>query len=222
MNNKNKSNKIIVLLVIGVILIVSFLIFILNYSKDDSSLSILEKKWVNDNKNKIVDISVFNDVPVYGLNGSGVIFDILDYFTELHGIGFNRISYLSNDKSTLQNIKFDIVNKDYKMTKKDIYLYTDKYVLVSSDNKVINNINEIDNKKIGVFNDDISTVSYYLSESNNTSYQPYNKIENLVIALNNKEIDYLAIPHNMYLNYILNFMTQIKNSLCQNQKQTVL
>ena len=83
MNKNNKSNKVIVLLTVGVILIVSFLIFILNYSKDDSSLSILEKKWVNDNKNKIVDVSVFNDVPVYGLNGSGVIFDILDYFTEL-------------------------------------------------------------------------------------------------------------------------------------------
>ena len=203
MNKNNKSNKVIVLLTIGVILIVSFLIFILNYSKDDSSLSILEKKWVNDNKNKIIDISVFNDVPVYGLNGSGVIFDILDYFTELHGIGFNKISYLSNDKSTLQKIRFNVVNKDYKMTKEDIYLYTDKYVLVSSDDKVINNINEISDKKIGVFNDDISTVSNYLSGANNTSYQPYNKIEDMVIALNNKEIDYLAIPLNMYLNYIL-------------------
>lgn len=203
MNKNNKSNKVIVLLTVGVILIVSFLIFILNYSKDDSSLSILEKKWVNDNKNKIIDISVFNDVPVYGLNGSGVIFDILDYFTEVHGIGFNKISYLSNDKSTLQKIRFNVVNKDYKMTKEDIYLYTDKYVLVSSDDKVINNINEISDKKIGVFNDDISSVSNYLSGAKNTSYQPYNKIEDMVIALNNKEIDYLAIPHNMYLNYIL-------------------
>ena len=40
MNNNSKSNKVIVLLTIGVILIVSFLVFILNYSKDDSSLSI--------------------------------------------------------------------------------------------------------------------------------------------------------------------------------------
>ena len=203
MNNNSKSNKVIVLLTIGVILIVSFLVFILNYSKDDSSLSILEKKWVNDNKNKIVDVSVFNDVPVYGLNGSGIIFDILDYFTELHGIGFNKISYLSNDKSNLQDIRFDIVDKDYKMTKKDIYLYTDKYVLVSSDNKVINNINEISDKKIGVFNNDISKISHYLSSSKNSSYQPFDKIEDMIVSLNNKEVDYLAIPNTMYLNYSL-------------------
>ena len=203
MNNNSKSNKVIVLLIISVILIVSFLVFILNYSKDDSSLSILEKKWVNDNKNKIVDISVFNDVPVYGLNGSGVIFDILDYFTELHGIGFNKISYLSSDKSNLQDIRFDIVDKDYKMTNKDIFLYSDKYVLVSNDNKIINNISDIVNKKIGVFNNDIADISYYLSGSNNSSYQPYDKIEDMVVALNNKELDYLAIPNNMYLNYSL-------------------
>ena len=95
MNKNSKNNKIIILLIVGVILLVSFLIFILNYSKDDSSLSILEKKWVNDNKNKVIDVSVFNDIPIYGLNGNGIIFKFLDYFTETHRIVFNKISYLS-------------------------------------------------------------------------------------------------------------------------------
>ena len=188
MNSNNKSNKIIVLLIIGVILLVTFLIFILNYSKDDSSLSILEKKWVNDNKNNIIDISVFNDVPVYGLNGNGVIFDRLDYFTELHGIGFNKISYLSNDKTNLQKIRFDIVDKDYKMTKKDIFLYTDKYVLLSSDNNVITDINKVNDKRIGLFNDDLTLVSHYLSGFNNTSYKTYENIEKMIVDLNNNEL----------------------------------
>lgn len=204
MNNKNnKNNKIIVLLMIGVIILVFLLIFILNYSKDDSSLSILEKKWINDNKNRIIDISVFNDVPIYGLNGNGVIFDILDCFTKIHGIGFNKISYLSKEANNLKKTKFVIVNKDYKMTKNDILLYKDKYVLVSSGSDVIDDISDVIDKRIGVFNDDIGMVSYYLSNTNNSSYKTYQNIQDMVVELNNNQIDYLAIPHNMYLNYIL-------------------
>ena len=63
MKNK-KINKIITFSIIGIILFISILIFILNYTKDDSSFSILEKKWINDYKDKVVDISLFNDVPI--------------------------------------------------------------------------------------------------------------------------------------------------------------
>ena len=42
MKNK-KINKIITFSIIGIILFISMLIFILNYTKDDSSFSILEK-----------------------------------------------------------------------------------------------------------------------------------------------------------------------------------
>ena len=40
---KNKTNKVIVLTLIGVVLIVSIIIFILNYSKDEYSYSLIEK-----------------------------------------------------------------------------------------------------------------------------------------------------------------------------------
>ena len=45
---KKRNNKVIVLIVVAVLFAVSLLIFILNYSKDNSSFSILEKKWIND------------------------------------------------------------------------------------------------------------------------------------------------------------------------------
>ena len=80
---KKRNNKTIVLIVIGIIFIVLFGIFILNYSKDDASFSILEKKWISDNTSNIIDVSVYNDVPVYGNKGKGVIFDLLNDFTSL-------------------------------------------------------------------------------------------------------------------------------------------
>ena len=75
---KKRNNKIIILAIVGVIFLVSLLIFILNYSKDDSSFSILEKKWLSDNKNNVIDVSVYNDVAIFGDSGNGIIFDYLD------------------------------------------------------------------------------------------------------------------------------------------------
>lgn len=66
---KKRNNKTIVLIVIGIFFVVLFGIFILNYSKDDASFSILEKKWISDNTSNIIDVSVYNDVPVYGNKG---------------------------------------------------------------------------------------------------------------------------------------------------------
>ena len=88
---KKKNNKLLVLTLAGIIFVVLLGIFILNYSKDDSSFSILEKKWINDNKSNVIDISVFNDVPVYGRNGRGVIFDFLDDLKDKYGINFNKV-----------------------------------------------------------------------------------------------------------------------------------
>ena len=56
---KKKTNKIIILSITAVIFVVALLIFILNYSKDDASLSLLEKKWINDNQSNVVDVSVY-------------------------------------------------------------------------------------------------------------------------------------------------------------------
>ena len=65
MKKNNKTNKIIILSIIGLILIVSLIIFILNYTKDSSSFSILEKNWLNNHKSNVIDVSVYNDIPVF-------------------------------------------------------------------------------------------------------------------------------------------------------------
>ena len=95
---KKRNNKVIVLALAGVIFVSLLVVFILNYSKDDSSFSILEKKWINDNASSVIDVSIYNDIPIYGKNGSGVSFDLLDSFSEKYGINFNKVSYLVNTK----------------------------------------------------------------------------------------------------------------------------
>ena len=99
---KKRNNKTIVLIVIGIFFVVLFGIFILNYSKDDASFSILDKKWISDNTSNIIDVSVYNDVPVYGNKGKGIIFDLLNDFTDKYKINFNKVSYLSSSSSNLK------------------------------------------------------------------------------------------------------------------------
>ena len=99
MKKNNKANKIVVLSIIGVLLLVCLIVFILNYTKDSSSFSLLEKNWINNHKNGVVDVSVYNDVPIYGEDGEGIIFSFLEEFTNSYDIQFNKVSYLQNNNN---------------------------------------------------------------------------------------------------------------------------
>ena len=107
---KKRNNKVIILTLTGILFVVLLGIFILNYTKDDYSFSILEKKWINDNTSNILDVSIYNDVPVYGKNGKGVAFDLLNEFTKSYGINFNKVSYSINNGSNLKDISFKILS----------------------------------------------------------------------------------------------------------------
>ena len=166
--NKRKINKTIILSLIGLIFVVALSIFILNYSKDDSSFSILEKKWINDNSSNVIDVSVYNDVPVFGDKGNGVIFDFLTNFTESYGIEFNKVSYfVSDNKDDFKDVSFKVLNNDVALENNDILMYKDNYVLLSKDNKVIEKIEDLSNKTVGLLNNDLSNVSYFLNNALN-------------------------------------------------------
>ena len=119
---KNKTNRVIILSSIFIILIVSLIIFILNYTKDSSSFSIIEKNWINKNKNNVIDISTYNDVPIYGYNGEGIIFSFLEDFSKDYGISFNRVSYFSDNNSNLKDSAFRILNYNDELSDNDILM----------------------------------------------------------------------------------------------------
>ena len=72
------------------------------YNKEDAqnSLTITEKKWVEDNNATIVDFEVMNDYPLYGMNGEGVFFNFLTDFEENVGLEFNKIAYRKEVETT--------------------------------------------------------------------------------------------------------------------------
>lgn len=199
---KKRNNKVIVLALAGVIFVSLLVVFILNYSKDDSSFSILEKKWINDNASSVIDVSIYNDIPIYGKNGSGVSFDLLDSFSEKYGINFNKVSYLVNDSTSFKDSAFMLLIVMLVLVK-DILLYEDKYVLISNKNDSVDKIEDITNMNVLVLSSDIGIVSNYLSDAKNVAFTSKEKIDDIVTDMKKDDKCFAVIPYNMYVDYIL-------------------
>lgn len=219
---KKRNNKTIILIIIGILFVVLFGIFILNYSKDDASFSILEKKWINNNTSNIIDVSVYNDIPVYGKNGKGVIFDLLDDFTDKYKINFNKVSYLSNNNTNLKDTSFRILDSSVDLSNNDILLYKDNYVLVSTENVEVNRIDDMKNITIAVLSSDIGLISNYLSDYKDINYTPKDSMEDIISSINNEEVKYAMIPYNMNIDLILENNLNILYHLNDISKKYVL
>ena len=200
---KKRNNKVIILAIVGIIFTVFLGIFILNYSKDDYSFSILEKKWINDNTSNIIDVSIYNNVPIYGNGGKGVTFDLLENFTDSYDINFNKVSYSIGDDVNLKDVSFRILDNNVSLTNNDILLYEDSYVLVSNKDDVIDNVTDINNIQMALVSTDVNLVSNYLSDNESISYLPKKNIDEIKTSFDNGEVNYALIPYNLYIDFIL-------------------
>ena len=115
----------------------------MNYTKDSSSFSIIEKNWISNHTSNVIDVSVYNDVPIYGQNGEGIIFSYLDNFTKTYDVKFNKVSYLIDSSSNLKDVAFRILDYDTELTDKDILIYEDYYVIVGTESNTINDISDL-------------------------------------------------------------------------------
>lgn len=208
-----------------IIAAITFVFVYRYYNKEDSSttLTVNEKKWVVDNKTKTYDFEVVNDYPLYGENGSGVIFSFIDDFEENIGIEFNKISYLKGATPEGNGYKIRILDNDTKLTDNDLLLFNDNYIIVGKTYKRINHISDMKNITFGVFTDDSQEVSYYLKSGSSLSYKNYDTISKLYDALDKDEVDMIVVPNIMYLNYIIkNDSYSINYYLTEMKKQVVL
>ena len=112
----------------------------------------------------------------------------------------------------------DIKQSIYRFRNANPYIFKNKYDTYSSNNggikidlnknfrsreEVINNINDIDNHTVAVLKTDLNTVSNDLSEVKKISYLQKENVNELEEALKNKETNYVIVPYNMYMDFIL-------------------
>lgn len=204
MKKNNKINKIVTLSIIILIFVIALVIFILNYTKDSSSLSIIEKNWINNHTSEMVDVSVYNDVPLYGQDGTGIIFSYLEEFTNTYGVNFNKISYITtNDNNSYKNIAFKVLNYNEELTDDDILMYQDYYTIISKEPVDINNLSDLTEKNIGILDTDITNIRYYLNDIKKINLVTSKDSEELINNLTGSVVDYIILPSNLYLDDIL-------------------
>ena len=197
MKKKNKSKYgIIIGIVLAIIVIASALLILLFKEDKKTSLTILEKRWIEDNKNQIIDFGITYDIPMYTLSGEGVIFEYLSALEKNTGLEFNKVPYEINSEIT-QEYYFSNVTE----LPKDNYILLDStnYVLISKENKEIKMLQQTD--IIGVLKNDLELSKYYTDLG--ATYKSYDTVSTLIEAYKNNNIKYMILPHSVYLKSIL-------------------
>ena len=218
------KKKLLVIIPI-IIAVVTFFYVYRYYNKEDktTTLTVTEKRWVENNKDQEYDFEIVNDYPLYGLNGEGVIFDFINDFEDKIGITFNKISYLKTTNPNTNSYRIRILDNDEKLSKNDLFLFDDNYVAVGKTYQRINHVQDMKNLKFGVFKEDKDEISYYLKSGTNLSYETYDSIANLYKALDDGTVNMIIVPNIMYLDYtIKNDKYSINYYFTELEKQIVL
>ena len=192
-NNKKKKTTIIVFAVI-IFIVFAFFGTLYYITSTINNYTFAEKKWINENVSKSLDVYVEPNLPIFSSNGSGVFNDYIKALKDDTNLTLNIISTEANDTIKLKN-KNDISDKD-------VVIYKDHFVVVGQIDSV-NKLTDLNNKKIGVLSSDAETISYYLTEYKSISLTEYDDVEDLMAYYQNDEIDYMIIPMYKYLDRII-------------------
>ena len=204
--------------------LIAFIVFVVLYlyfnNEDSNSFTVMEKKWLANNSDEIIDFELINNYPVYGEN-SGVFYSFIDSLESATNLEFNIIPYLKESNPNTKSYRFRILKGDVKLSNNDLFLNEDNYVLISLNNKKINRVSDLKNITLGVFTGDVGDASYYLKTATNITYKTYDDVDNMFLALDKKQINMVLIPNIMYLDktitsdkYYINYvMTEMKNNI---------
>ena len=183
------NKKLIIIIAVVVLLLGGFGIYYYFTNEDDkTTLTVSERQWVEDNKNKLIDLSVPAEIPVLSNAGTGVVFDFLDDLEKDTDLEFNKLSYT------------DEANSDYaitltdKVSDNDILLYRDNYILVTKTKVNYASSSDIQNITIGVLESEHENISDYLQAASNINYKDYNNSDDLIKSMSTDDVDAIAVP----------------------------
>lgn len=167
------KKKIITIVIVAILAIgIGSGLYIYFNKQDKNTLTILEKEWIQGNKNNILDMSMLTNYPVFNYEGEGLIYDFLNTLEKDTELEFNKIPYNENEKTDYY------FNLTKKIDKNDILIYDDNYVLVTNERVKYNNFDDIKEMNVGVLKEDIEEASLYLN--NNISFTEYESVDEMI------------------------------------------
>ena len=192
------KKKIIIITIIttSLLAIIGTLWYYLTREDNKTTLTLIEKQWIEKNKNQIYDFGIPTNIPMFSNNGSGIIFDFLKDLENNTGLVINKVSY-DNENELEYSMKIKNV-----LEQNDILVYKDTYALITKKNIKYNSLEEIKNLNIKILKDEDETLAFYLSDNENLKITVFENIDDL---LNNlvAENDAIIIPKTQYLKQIL-------------------
>ncbi len=198
---KNNKKKLLIILGIIILLMLGIVLYFVFRDKEENySLNLSEKRWIDSNKNRVIDIGMSNDIPIFAMDGKGLLLTFFDYFEQSTGLELNKISSGSIDTA---NYSFKILDDSEKLKNNQILIYEDNFVLLGKEGDKISNFNVLTNRKIGVLKDDLSEISEYLDTNVPLNFVSIDSSTTLFSKFDAKELDYIAVPKNQYLDKII-------------------
>ena len=193
---KKKRNIIIIIAIVLILAITGVLYFVFTNQDKDSTLTLVEKQWIESNKNKVIDFGIVNNIAILNNSGEGLLFDFFEAIEEDTSLEFNKISY-EYGEAVNEEYAFKVVDK---LDKDDILVYSDNYAVISKKKVKYNSLNEISHARVGVLEKNLENINKYLA-CDDLSYTPYENIKDLLISYKEEksELDFIVLPKIIYL-----------------------
>ena len=220
MKSKKKKKKFGItklLLIFSFVAIVAIGIYLLLTAKDSNTgLTLVEKQWIEKNKDTLIDFSVPNNLSILGKDGEGVLYDLVDNIKEDTSLSFNIVTYNYPEEITSEFGIAVLKNTD-KMLDDDLLIAEDSYILIGKEDEYISDISKVNGVTVGTLSDDSQIIKDYFDEKNVT-VKSYSTLSEIIKAITDGEIVYAAVPRyltlsltvkeeNIYTNYALNNIT---------------
>ena len=173
---KNKKKLVIGVLVF--LVLAGSIYYIFTKQDKNTSFTILEKQWLENNKTKVKDISILKDIPVISYDGNGLLFDFLSDFESVTGLEFNKIAF-SLDDEIKSEYSFQVVPK---ANEDDIVIYSDNYALLTNNDIKYSKLSQIDNMTIGVLESDLEIVQNAFDNTNIT-FKSFSSVDEMIGAI---------------------------------------
>ncbi len=186
---KNNKKKILIGF-IGFAVLVFLIIALFLYLTDKNRLTSEERHYLANNSSTIYNLSILNNVNVFGNEGTGVFYDFIDDFKKEYNVEVNNIAINMGEVSS--NLSLTSGNS---LQDKENVFYQDHYVLVSKNSEYLGSSNLISGLKIGVLNSNLAYLNEELKDITNLNLIGYDTQDSLMDAFKNGvDIDYMLVP----------------------------
>lgn len=214
-NKKKKSNKakksyLKYLTIIVIMVLLAALVYVFLNAKDDTTnLTLVEKKWIANHKDTLMDMNVPNGLSVLADDGKGIVFDYIKKVEKDTDLSFNKKSYNYGESNNLSGLSVLIVKPGEKIKSRDSLITEDNYVLVGKKDEKVISLRDILNLKLGVMNKDLNMLKNELGK--NYTFNSYSSLDGLMADVSKGKVDYAIVPryygleklvaNKLYINY---------------------